>query len=113
MHEMSLCEGIVQIIEEQAGIQQYSRVRTVWLEIGPLACVEPEALRFSFEVVSRNTLAEGAVLEIIRTAGRAWCARCRKSVPVSQLYDACPECGGYELEITGGEETRIKELEVE
>ena len=46
MHEMALCRGVVRIIEEQAKTHAYTRVKTVRLEIGPLAAVEPEALRF-------------------------------------------------------------------
>ena len=37
MHEMSLAEGVLQIIEDSAKSQNFSRVKTVWLEIGKLA----------------------------------------------------------------------------
>ncbi len=110
---MSLCEGVIQILEEQAKVQNYQRVKTVWLEIGVLAGVELEALSFSFEVVSRGTLAEGASLEIIHTAGQAWCMDCANTVEISARYDACPACGGYHLQVSGGDELKIKELEVE
>jgi len=100
-------------MEEQAATQKFERVKSVWLEIGPLAGVELDALRFGFEVVTRNSLAEGAKLEIIEMPGQAWCLQCSKTVPVSQRFDACPECGSYQLQITGGEELRIKELEVD
>ena len=40
MHEMSLCEGVLQILEEHAKSQGFTRVKTVWLEIGCLAGVE-------------------------------------------------------------------------
>ncbi|MCW8907998.1 MAG: hydrogenase maturation nickel metallochaperone HypA, partial [Sedimenticola sp.] len=93
MHEMSICEGILQVMEEQAATQQFERVKSVWVEIGPLAGVELDALRFGFEVVTRNSLAEGAKLEIIEMPGQAWCLQCSKTVPVSQRFDACPECG--------------------
>lgn len=113
MHEMSICEGILQVMEEQATTRQFERVKCVWLEIGPLAGVELDALRFGFDVVTRNSVAEGAKLEIIEMPGEAWCLQCSKSVPVSQRFDACPDCGSYQLQITGGEELRIKELEVD
>ncbi len=113
MHEMSLCAGIVEILEEQAVAQSYTRVKTVWLEIGELAGVEVEALRFGFDVTTRGTLAEGAVLETIPLPGTAWCLPCRTSVETHQRFDPCPRCGSYQLQITGGEEFRIKELEVE
>lgn len=113
MHEMSICEGILQVMEEQAEQQNFSRVKRVWLEIGPLSGVELEALRFGFDVVTRNSLAEHAELEIIETPGEAWCLECSKTVPVRQRFDSCPECDSYQLQVTSGEELRIKELEVE
>lgn len=113
MHEMSLCEGIMQILENNAQSQGYTRVKTVWLEIGKLAGVEQSALRFSFEVVTRGTLADSAQLEIIDVAADAWCLMCCKPVRIEQRFDACPDCGSFQLQISGGDEMRIKELEVE
>src|SRR5512147_542461 len=63
MHEMSLAEGVLQIIEDAAQAQQFGRVTTVWLEIGQLAGVEVEAMRFCFDAVTRDTIADGAKLE--------------------------------------------------
>ncbi len=113
MHEMSLCEGVLQILEEQARAQQYRKVKQVWLEIGALSGVEVEAMRFSFEVVCRGTLAEGAELNIIEVPGQAWCMPCAEPVTVTQRHEPCPRCGSYQLQITGGDEMKIKELEVE
>ena len=66
MHEMSLAEGVLQLIEDSARQEEFSKVTTVWLEIGQLAGVEVEAMRFCFDAVTRGSLAEGANLEIIR-----------------------------------------------
>ncbi|MDP1679997.1 MAG: hydrogenase maturation nickel metallochaperone HypA, partial [Candidatus Nitrotoga sp.] len=70
MHEMSLAESVLQIIEDAARKQGYTRVKTVWLEIGQLACVEQESLRFCFDVVMRDSIAHEARLEITETAGQ-------------------------------------------
>ncbi len=113
MHEMAICESVLQVLEEQASIQGYRLVKTVWLEIGSLAGIELEALRFSFEVVARGTLGEGAQLELIQTPGEAWCLVCGKTVPISERFHSCPECDGYQLRITGGDQLRIKEVEVQ
>lgn len=113
MHEMALCQGLMGVIEDQASVHDYSRVKAVVLEIGRLACVEPEALRFSFDVVARGTLAEGAALEIIETRPEAWCLACGHAVQVEERFDPCPDCGGYQLQLSGGDELRIKELEVD
>jgi len=113
MHEISLCEGILQILEDNARTQCYTRVKRVWLEIGGLSGVELEAMRFGFEVVTHGTLADGATLEIIESPGTAWCMQCSKTVPLKQRFDACPDCGSYQLQVTGGDEMKIRELEVE
>ena len=113
MHEMSLADGVLQVIEDSASVNGFSRVKTVWLEIGALAGVEVEAMRFCFDAVVKNTLADGAKLEIIATEGQGRCHTCNKTVPVRQRYDPCPLCGGYQVQATGGMEMRVKELEVE
>lgn len=78
-----------------------------------MAGVEIEALYFSFDVVTRDTLAEGAKLAIIELPGQAWCFACGRSILLEDPFDVCPQCQRGALQITGGEELRIKELEVE
>ena len=62
MHEMSLAESVLQVIEDAARQQGFTRVRTVWLEVGQLACVERESLCFSFEQVTKASIADNARL---------------------------------------------------
>lgn len=112
MHEMSLAEGMRGVIEDAARTQGFARVRTVWLELGQLAAVEREALRFSFDVVMRGSLADGAALEIVEVPGMAWCMQCSESVPLAERGEPCPRCGSYQLQVTAGTEMRVKELEV-
>ena len=113
MHEMSLAEGVLAIIEDHAAKADFMRVKTVWLEIGQLSGVETEAMRFCFDAVTRGSVAEGAALEIVDTPGKGWCLQCAETVPMAELFSACPRCGGYQLQATGGTEMRVKELEVE
>ncbi len=112
MHELSLAENVLQIIEDATHDQNIYRIKTVWLEIGLLACVQPEPLRFYFEVVTRDTVAQRARLEIIEVAGQGWCDYCAREMPIATHYDACLHCGHYELRVIRGEEMRVKELEV-
>jgi hydrogenase nickel incorporation protein HypA/HybF len=113
MHEMALCQGIIEIVEEEARKRSFSKVKAVCLEIGVLSHVAPEAMKFCFEAVAARTIAQGATLEIIETPGTAWCMACSKSVEVKQRYEPCPSCGSHQLQVTGGEEMRVKELEVD
>jgi hydrogenase nickel incorporation protein HypA/HybF len=113
MHELAMAEGILQLIEDSARAQGFRSVRTVWLEVGQLSSVEPEAMRFCFAAVTRDSIAAGASLEIVDIPGQGWCARCSRSVPLRALYDPCPHCGCYQVQASGGTEMRVKELEVD
>lgn len=113
MHEMALCEGILQILEENAESQGFKKIKIVWLEIGAFAGIELDAMRFNFDVVTKGTLAEHAQLEIIEIPAEAWCMQCSKTVQIKQRFDACPVCGRYQLQVTGGEQMKITQLEVE
>ena len=113
MHEMSLAEGILQIVEDAAKAEGSSKVKAVCLEIGQLAGVEVEALRFCFDVVTRDSVASEARLEIVETPGQGWCMKCSCNVPVATLFDPCPLCGSHQIQVTGGQEMRVRELEVE
>ena len=113
MHEMSLCESVMGIIEGEAKRHGFFKVKTVWLEIGCLSHAEPEAMRFCFQAVAKGTMVEDATLEILRPPGQAWCLDCSETVEIGQRYDPCPKCGGHKLHVTGGEELRVHELEVD
>lgn len=112
MHEMSLAESIVQIVEDTARQHGGTRVASVRLEIGQLAGVELEALRFCFEAASRGSVADGAALTIDQPAGRAWCMPCGDSVTVGSVADPCPACGSHQLQVTGGTELRVRDIEM-
>lgn len=113
MHEMSLAEGVLQVLEDSAKANGFTRVNTVWLEIGALAGVEVEAMRFCFDVVVKGTLADGCRLEIVETEGQGCCMACGKTVTIRQRYDACSSCGAYQVQPTGGTELKVRELEVD
>lgn len=68
MHELGLTRNIVAIVEEKASGRQVERIQ---LEIGRLAAVLPEAMKFCFDVCTQGTVAEGATLEIIHSEGAA------------------------------------------
>jgi len=108
MHELSIANGIVEICVAHAGAARVTRVR---LEIGRLSAVLPDAVRFCFDVCARDTVVEGAVLEIIETEGRARCRECGGEVALAQLVGSCP-CGSANLRVIAGEELKVREMEI-
>jgi len=113
MHEMSLAQGLVGLAEERAEADGFARVTKVFLRIGPLAHVDPRALEFAFDVVSKGTVAAGAELVMEHSEAKAYCVPCGLTIAVDSRTAACPHCGGHEWLLQKGEELRVLEMEVE
>jgi hydrogenase nickel incorporation protein HypA/HybF len=75
--------------------------------------VDSRALRFALESLAPGTVLDGARFEIEEPPGQAWCMGCGQTVAIAQRGDACPACGGYQLQATGGMELRVIDMEVE
>lgn len=116
MHEMSLAEGVLGVVEDALSGHPrdaaFAGVRCVRLEIGQLAAVELSALRFSFDVVKRDTVAQAAALDVIDVPGAAWCMQCCDTVPLARRGDGCPVCGSHQLQVTAGDELKVKDIEL-
>lgn len=113
MHELSLAEALIDLVEEESRKLAGARIRTVRLEIGAIAAVEPEAMRFCFDVVARGSSADGAFLDIVTVPGRGHCLDCRRDIEVFARPTLCPQCGTARVEVTSGGGMRLKELEVD
>ena len=113
MHELSLCRSILDIINEHLSGRAIRCVKKINLDIGRLTAIDHAALRFGFEVVSKGTLAETAILEIADIDGEALCDTCQKTVKLKRYGDACPSCGHFSLTITKGDELRVAFMEVD
>jgi hydrogenase nickel incorporation protein HypA/HybF len=108
MHEVSLTACIVDSIRERLPDERVTRVR---LRIGALIAVEPEALRFCFDVCTRGTLLEGAALEIEEVAARGRCRACGDEGDLDGGLPLC-RCGSADLDLLAGGELRIREVEI-
>jgi hydrogenase nickel incorporation protein HypA/HybF len=114
MHELSLVESILQIVDEYAAKEGFARVRTLRLSCGKLSSVVPQALSYAFEVQSKGTRTEGAALELDILPAAIHCLACGKDIEVDRFEAQCPECKGYEvLLVKGTEELKLIELDVE
>ncbi len=113
MHELSIAQAIVDVVEEEARAAEVERVLAVVLSLGELAGVVEEQLRFCFPVVAQGTVVEGATLEIEPVEGRGWCARCEREFRMPSLMTPCPACGEFTREVRAGQELRVVRLEVE
>jgi hydrogenase nickel incorporation protein HypA/HybF len=108
MHELSITQNIVAIAIEHAGEQ---RVKSVTLDIGKLSAIMPDAIRFCFDVCSKDTLLENATLEINEIPGLGRCESCSAEIELDQPFGVC-SCGSIHITCIAGEELKIREMEV-
>lgn len=113
MHEVGIMEAALGAVLNQARAHGARSVQRIVLRIGSLAGVEPEALRFAFDVVTRDTIAAGAELQILDVPARAYCGAC-----AAEFYAeggaifSCPRCGRLSGEIRQGRELELTRIEM-
>jgi len=112
MHEMSLATALIDLVCHQVAAARANRVTRLVLEIGALSHVDAHALRFAVDAAALGGPAEGATLQILEPEGTAYCLDCERSVAIATRGASCPRCGGPRLLVQGGDEMRLKEMEV-
>jgi hydrogenase nickel incorporation protein HypA/HybF len=112
MHELSLAESVIHIVESAARKAGADRVTRVRLAVGALAHVDPDALLYCCELVARDGVAAAAVFDIDRPPAEAWCDDCQKNVALEKVGFPCPECGGFHVTVTAGEEMQVIDIVV-
>jgi len=116
MHELSLCQSAIELIEQQVSGQNVQRVVAVWFEAGAGACIEEDALRFAFDCASQGTLLEAAQVHFKLLPAQAWCWNCEKTVEIEGYGAPCPHCQGMSLKLNDASsdmEFKVKQIEVE
>jgi hydrogenase nickel incorporation protein HypA/HybF len=113
MHELSLAQSIIEIIEHEMKSRPGSRAEAVGLRIGALAAVDAEALRFGFEASIKDTPLDGMRLDINITEAERQCLMCDHRYKLTALDTPCPQCGSNDAIPLGGDELDIEYLEVE
>ncbi|MCM1982133.1 hydrogenase maturation nickel metallochaperone HypA [Lyngbya confervoides] len=112
MHEISLMENALAIALDYAHRDQASRIHTLRLRIGSLSSVDPEALRFAFEVITQNTIAADAQLEIEACPTRCYCSTCQQDFEPLDLGYECPHCRQWSTTVVQGKELELAAVEV-
>ncbi len=112
MHEVGLMENALAIALDYAVRDQAHRIHKICLRVGTLSGVEPDALRFAFDVVTQNTIAAAARLEILPCPTRCYCDACQTEFePIDMGYE-CPSCNTWSSTILQGKELELASLEV-
>jgi hydrogenase nickel incorporation protein HypA/HybF len=115
MHEISLTRSLIDIVEDYARREGFTRVNALKLSFGRLSCLDPGSLEFTFAVQARGTMAEGARLEFDIRPAVVFCNGCgEESACAGPFQPLCPRCGIQDVLLTGGtEELKLLEMDVD
>jgi hydrogenase nickel incorporation protein HypA/HybF len=113
MHELSIAQGIVDIVGQYVPPSEQHRVRTIYLRVGSMAGVVTDSLEFCFSaVVHRTPLAE-ASMQIEYVPFTVSCHSCNFTSEQEPGIVLCPRCGSADTEIRSGTELQVVSIEVD
>lgn len=113
MHELSIADNILSAVKSAAQERQISDVTKISIRIGSLSNVEPEALRFGFDVLKTDQGLPNCLLEIEFVLTRARCRKCSSEFEVHDFVFICPDCASSQCDLTSGQELEIAYFEGE
>ncbi len=113
MHELSIAQGIMQIVEAERAKHGFDKVSVIHLRSGALSGIDEQALQFAFEVVREGTCAAEAIIDLEVQQRVLSCRECGAAIDADSGPKACPECGSIDLSLEAGMELDIVSLEVD
>lgn len=112
VHELSVCQALLAQVVEIATDRGASAVSRITVEVGPLSGVEPALLASAFEIVRAGSCAARAILLIETTAVTISCLICGAESQTAPNRLLCAACGGYRTRVVGGDELRLRGVEL-
>jgi hydrogenase nickel incorporation protein HypA/HybF len=105
MHEVSIAESILDLIERQIG--SVRKLSEVELRVGPLSGVSADSLEFCFTTIAKQKGFGAPLLKMERTLVDIQCESCHARYKVPDPIDPCPTCGSWHRTILGGDELQL------
>jgi hydrogenase nickel incorporation protein HypA/HybF len=113
MHEVAIMSEALRMAEEAAKAAGAERILKLRLRLGSLSGVVEESLRFAFDVVSQDTMAAGATLEIEPVPAACWCVTCQAEFACLDFFNECPRCHNPSGELRRGRELDLAAVELD
>ena len=113
MHELSLVASMFETLLELARVHQARSITGVKIQVGALAGVVPELLESAFDAYKKGTIAEDAVLTMVKPPFTIRCRACGNETVRTDFVMACPACASTDLEIVHGMELVLEKIEME
>jgi hydrogenase nickel incorporation protein HypA/HybF len=113
MHEVTITQSLLDIVLKEAAKAGASKVVRVSLVLGEMSGVAERSIQSNFDLLSRNTPAEGAELSFRNVPKQARCVKCGHLFHPEDICWECPACQSVEFEIIAGNELYVESIEVE
>ena len=113
MHELPIAKSVLEIALRHAEEAGADRIVQLNLVIGELSSVMDESVQFYWDIISRDTIAEGAQLHFERAPGQLKCMACGHVFPLDRQDYTCPACGETQVVVIGGDQFHLESIEIE
>ena len=113
MHELPVVQSLLEITLEHAARHHARRVVALNLVIGQLSSIVDDCVQFYWDILARDTVAEGARLNFRRIPARFRCRDCAAEFTLNESSLLCPDCGGFHLQLLQGDEFRLESIDIE
>jgi hydrogenase nickel incorporation protein HypA/HybF len=113
VHELSIAEGILEIVTDTVRSAPGAVVEKVFVDVGTLVAVVPDSLDFCYTAITADTPLEGSRLVIRQVPICVRCRDCGGESEVQSFIFRCPHCDGGALETLSGNELSVTEIEVQ
>lgn len=112
MHELAVCQGIMEQVMAIARQHGARRVTAVKVMIGPLSGVEPQLLAQAFPIASAGTPAEAAELQMEMLPLKVRCRGCGAESEAQPNRLVCAACGDWHTRLVCGDEMLLASVEL-
>lgn len=113
MHELSVTKSILNICKEQAKIGSFKKIKEINLCVGEMTGLVPSCINYYFNIISKDTIAEGAIINIKNIKLRIRCLECKYEGNMDKYDYVCPKCNGINFNILNGNEFYLESIEVD
>lgn len=112
MHELSICQTLVQQLASVSAANGGGAIELIRLRVGPLSGVEAELLRRAFPLASAGTIAAGAELVIETAPVFVTCTQCGVRSEAAPNRILCGACNGFRVRVVSGNEMLLESVEL-